>query len=38
MGYFTEQNETKRRPHENEFWLISDSEMNVRNSYSGINR
>ena len=29
---FTDQNEPKGEPHENEFWVFSNSEMNVTNS------
>ena len=32
LRYFTDQNGPKRGPHENEFWVLSDSEMNVTNS------
>ena len=30
--YFTDQNGPKVKPHGNEFWVFSNSEMNVRNS------
>ena len=32
LRYFTDQNGPKGGPHENEFWVFSNSEMNVTNS------
>ena len=32
LRYFTDRNEPKGEPHENEFWVFSNSEMNVTNS------
>ena len=32
LRYFTDQNESKGGPHENEFWVFSNTEMNVTNS------
>ena len=32
LRYFTDQNGPKGGPYENEFWVLSDSEMNVTNS------
>ena len=32
LRYFTDQNGPKGRPHENEFWLFSNTKMNVTNS------
>ena len=34
LWYFTDQNGPKERPHENESWLFSNSEMNITNSCS----
>ena len=30
MRYFTDKNGPRKRPHENEFWVFLDSEINVR--------
>ena len=32
LSYFTDQNGPKGEPHENEFWLFSNTKMNVTNS------
>ena len=32
LRYFTDQNGPKGRPHKNEFWVFSNTKMNVTNS------
>ena len=34
LKYFTGKNGPKSGPHENKFWVLSNSEMNVTNSWS----
>ena len=38
LSYFTDQNGPKGGAHENEFWLFSNTKINVTNSYSGKSR
>ena len=38
MRYFTDQNGPKRGPYENEFWVFSNTKMNVTNIDSGKSR